>query len=71
MRHVLRARALVIIAGLMLHVAAASTDETLVERGRYLVHAGGCITCHTEESAGAVPLDRLDGRSRAGAGTCL
>jgi mono/diheme cytochrome c family protein len=52
----LRACALAVTAGLLLHVAAASTEETLVERGRYLVHAGGCITCHTAESAEAVPL---------------
>jgi mono/diheme cytochrome c family protein len=28
----------------------------MVERGRYLTHAGGCISCHTEDTDGAVPL---------------
>jgi mono/diheme cytochrome c family protein len=27
-----------------------------VERGRYLVHAGGCLTCHTADRPDAVPL---------------
>src|SRR5690606_11779536 len=27
-----------------------------LERGRYLVHAGGCLTCHTAEAEDAVPL---------------
>jgi len=31
-------------------------DEDSVQRGAYLVHAGGCITCHTEDAADAVPL---------------
>ncbi|MBM4221020.1 MAG: c-type cytochrome, partial [Gammaproteobacteria bacterium] len=35
-------------------VAATSTGQ--VERGRYLVHAGGCISCHTADREGAVPL---------------
>jgi mono/diheme cytochrome c family protein len=25
-------------------------------RGEYLLHAGGCITCHTEDADGAIPL---------------
>ncbi len=52
----LHARILGITAGLMLHGAAAAADENLIAKGKYLIHAGGCITCHTEESAGAVPL---------------
>jgi mono/diheme cytochrome c family protein len=27
-----------------------------IERGRYLIHAGGCITCHTADRPGAIPL---------------
>ena len=38
-----------------LGVAQASADER-IERGRYLVHAGGCITCHTARDDDAVPL---------------
>jgi mono/diheme cytochrome c family protein len=52
----LHARILGITAGLMLHGAAAAADENLIAKGKYLIHAGGCITCHTEESDGAVPL---------------
>lgn len=52
----LHARTLALTAGLLLHGAAAAADETLIAKGKYLIHAGGCITCHTEESADAVPL---------------
>ncbi len=52
----MRIRALAIVAGLVAHGASAAPDEDLIAKGEYLVHAGGCITCHTEESAAAVPL---------------
>jgi len=32
------------------------TQNDLVEKGRYLIHAGGCITCHTADTADAPPL---------------
>jgi len=35
---------------------ALAADDQLIERGRYLVHAGGCISCHTAEDDDAVPL---------------
>ncbi|MEX1265464.1 MAG: cytochrome c [Woeseia sp.] len=35
---------------------AADENEALVEKGRYLTHAGGCVTCHTEDREDAVPL---------------
>lgn len=38
---------------------AASTlqaNEELIERGKYLIHAGGCVTCHTSEGDEAVPF---------------
>ncbi len=35
---------------------AVSADATLVQQGQYLIYAGGCITCHTAEEGGAVPL---------------
>lgn len=31
-------------------------DETLIERGRYLIHAGGCVTCHTAEGDDTRPF---------------
>ena len=34
----------------------ASADEIAVSRGEYLVFAGGCIECHTDEGKQAVPL---------------
>ena len=38
-------------------VCVADDDASeLQERGRYLLHAGGCITCHTEDADDAVPL---------------
>ncbi len=40
-------------------VGTAVHAEDQVERGRYLVHAGGCVTCHTAEDAGE--HDRLAG----------
>jgi len=36
-------------------VVALGQDDP-VERGEYLVHAGGCISCHTEDEEEAVPL---------------
>jgi mono/diheme cytochrome c family protein len=43
-------------AGILLYGASLAMDEDLIAKGRYLVHAGGCITCHTEDSDEAVPL---------------
>lgn len=34
----------------------ASAEETPVSRGEYLVHAGGCIDCHTDDGKQVVPL---------------
>jgi mono/diheme cytochrome c family protein len=34
--------------------AAAAPAESLVDRGRYLTAAGGCVSCHTEDREGAV-----------------
>ena len=31
-------------------------QESMVERGKYLLYAGGCISCHTEDIDDAVPL---------------
>lgn len=37
---------------------AANTfaQDTLIERGEYLLHAAGCVSCHTEDEDDAVPL---------------
>ena len=45
------------VAAASLLVAANSFAQTdLAERGEYLLYAGGCITCHTEDREDAVPL---------------
>jgi mono/diheme cytochrome c family protein len=41
--------------GLVLSPPLAA-DEDPVQRGKYLVHAGGCLTCHTAEDDDAVPF---------------
>lgn len=38
-----------ILGGLLSAWGLACADEGLIKRGEYLVHAGGCITCHTDE----------------------
>ena len=43
-------------AAIALAAVDALAQDDLVERGKYLVYAGGCISCHTEESDDAVPL---------------
>jgi len=43
------------LAGLLL-TSQVLAGQTAVERGAYLLHAGGCISCHTAEGEGAKPL---------------
>ena len=31
-------------------------EDALLKRGEYLIHAGGCVDCHTEDSDEAIPL---------------
>ena len=47
-----------ILTGAATLLAALSSwaQDDLVARGEYLTYAGGCITCHTEDADGAVPL---------------
>lgn len=33
-----------------------SAEQTQVQRGEYLLNAGGCISCHTEDKDDAIPL---------------
>jgi mono/diheme cytochrome c family protein len=46
----------VIAAGLTLSCALPAQESNAIKRGEYLIHAGGCITCHTEDRDGAEPL---------------
>ena len=49
-------RTLYLGAATLLAALSVSAQEPAIERGKYLVYAGGCITCHTEEADDAVPL---------------
>ena len=46
----------VLTASIFLVAVDVLAQEDIVERGKYLLHAGGCISCHTEDSDEAVPL---------------
>ena len=48
-------RAIVTAAGFVA-AASALAEDGAVERGKYLLYAGGCISCHTEDADGAAPL---------------
>ena len=51
------AAALLAAAVLMAGLGGRSqAEEGAVERGRYLVHAGGCISCHTDKKGKGAPL---------------
>lgn len=43
-----------------LYITASGSAVVLadggVEQGRYLIHAGGCITCHSQDADDAIPL---------------
>jgi mono/diheme cytochrome c family protein len=43
-------------AATLLAALSASAQEDVVERGKYLTYAGGCISCHTQDADDAVPL---------------
>jgi mono/diheme cytochrome c family protein len=43
-------------AVLLLPMVSAGAEGDLVERGEYLIHAGGCVTCHTNEGENARPF---------------
>ena len=47
---------MIMTAAIMLAAVDASGQDDVVERGRYLVYAGGCITCHTADDDDAPPL---------------
>lgn len=50
------AAGLLSLAGALAMAEAPAGPATQIERGRYLIHAGGCITCHTADRADAIPL---------------
>ncbi len=45
-----------VAATLLLVTAVASSQDSAIERGKYLIHAGGCVDCHTEDTDEASPL---------------
>jgi mono/diheme cytochrome c family protein len=48
--------ATIVAAAVLGAVRGAAADDASVGRGEYLIHAGGCITCHTKDEKDAVPL---------------
>lgn len=51
-----RIPAIALLLGLLPVLAQTADRPEVVERGRYLVHAGGCLTCHTADRPDAIPL---------------
>lgn len=52
----MRSARLAVAAASLFLTAFALAEESAIERGRYLIHAGGCIDCHTAEGEAARPL---------------
>ena len=49
--------ALAFVSAALISPARGATGKAEpIERGRYLVHAGGCISCHTADEVDAIPL---------------
>lgn len=48
--------AAVLVIVLLPTAQAASGQNSQIERGEYLLHAGGCISCHTAKGDDALPL---------------
>ncbi len=44
------------MAALLIMGAHAQAQQMEIERGKYLIHAGACIDCHTEDNDEATPL---------------
>jgi len=52
-------RCIVIATGLLagvLSTGVSFAEQTPIQRGEYLLNAGGCISCHTEDQDGAISL---------------
>jgi mono/diheme cytochrome c family protein len=52
----MRLRQVAFATALLLMAAHATSQETAITRGEYLIHAGSCVDCHTEDSDDADPL---------------
>lgn len=52
----MRLRVAVVSLTLFFAGIVIAADDSLVAKGKYLAHAAGCVTCHTEDKEGAVPL---------------
>jgi mono/diheme cytochrome c family protein len=52
----LRIKVAAFAATLVFAGMSAAMADSLVEAGKYLSNAGGCVTCHTAEDEGAIPL---------------
>jgi mono/diheme cytochrome c family protein len=52
----MRLRQVAFATALLLMAAHATAQETAITRGEYLIHAGSCVDCHTEDSDDADPL---------------
>ena len=48
--------ALLLVGALGVSATLAADLPERIEQGRYLIHAGGCITCHTADRPDATPL---------------
>jgi mono/diheme cytochrome c family protein len=48
--------AIILTAATLLAAVDTLGQDDAVERGKYLLYAGGCISCHTEEGEDAEPL---------------
>ena len=46
----------ILTAAMFLAAVDAMAQDERIEDGKYLLYAGGCVTCHTEDSDDAVPL---------------
>jgi mono/diheme cytochrome c family protein len=51
-----RLRVAVVLLTLFFAGIVIAADDALVAKGKYLAHAAGCVTCHTQDKEGAVPL---------------
>ena len=52
----MRLRVAVVSLTLFFAGMVIAADDSMVGKGKYLAHAAGCVTCHTEDKEGAVPL---------------
>lgn len=51
-----KTRAAAIAAALFFFGSINATGDSLIEEGEYLSYAAGCVSCHTADEEGAIPL---------------